>query len=40
MKSLDVGGEIRALQESSDGWWTFDHAIAGGIPIPLKNGGY
>ena len=29
MKSLEVGGEISALQESSDGWWTFDHAIAG-----------
>src|SRR5690242_17844837 len=27
MKSLEVGGEIRALQESSNGWWTFDHAI-------------
>jgi|SRR5690242_1628941 len=29
MKSLEVGDEIRALQESSDGWWTFGHAIAG-----------
>ena len=29
MKSLEVGGEISALHESSDGWWTFDHAIAG-----------
>jgi hypothetical protein len=29
MKSLEVGGEINALQESSDGWWTFDHATAG-----------
>ena len=29
MESLEVGGQITGVQESSDGWWTFDHAIAG-----------
>jgi hypothetical protein len=29
MKSLEMGGEISSLQESDDGWWTFNHASAG-----------
>jgi hypothetical protein len=38
MKNLEVGGQITSLQKSNnDGWWTFDHAIAGKSKINLVN---
>ncbi|MBV9177128.1 MAG: hypothetical protein JO327_06730 [Nitrososphaeraceae archaeon] len=28
-KNMELGGAIHSMQENSDGWYTFDHIIAG-----------
>jgi hypothetical protein len=28
-KSMEVGGAAKAVTKGSDGWWTFDHVVAG-----------
>ena len=28
-KSMEIGGSARSVAKGSDGWWTFDHVIAG-----------
>jgi hypothetical protein len=39
MKSMEIGGAIKSLRKGEDGWWTFEHNIAGKskmkhIPVP------
>jgi hypothetical protein len=29
MKSMEIGGAIKSLRKGEDGWWTFEHKIAG-----------
>jgi hypothetical protein len=29
MKSMEIGGAIKSLRKGEDGWWTFEHNIAG-----------
>jgi hypothetical protein len=29
MKSMEIGGAIKSLREGEDGWWRFEHTIAG-----------
>src|SRR5919204_642745 len=29
VKNMELGGAIHSMQKSSDGWYTFDHIIAG-----------
>lgn len=28
-KSMEVGGAAKSVEKGSDGWWTFDHVVAG-----------
>lgn len=28
-KSMEIGGSARSVAKGSDGWWTFDHFVAG-----------
>jgi hypothetical protein len=28
-KSMEIGGSARSVAKGSDGWWTFDHVVAG-----------
>ena len=29
MKNMETGGAIQSIEKSYDGWWTFEHSIAG-----------
>jgi hypothetical protein len=29
MKNMEMGGAIKSMKKSNDGWWTFEHSIAG-----------
>ena len=29
MKNMEMGGAIQSMEKSDDGWWTFEHSIAG-----------
>jgi hypothetical protein len=29
MKNMEIGGAIKSMEKDDDGWWTFDHAVAG-----------
>ena len=29
MKNMEMGGAIKSMEESDDGWWTFEHSTAG-----------
>jgi hypothetical protein len=29
MKNMEMGGAIKSMEKSDDGWWTFEHSIAG-----------
>ena len=26
---MEIGGAIKSMEKDDDGWWTFDHAVAG-----------
>jgi len=28
-RSMEIGGAAKSVVKSSDGWWTFDHVVAG-----------
>ena len=32
-KSMEVGGAAKSVEKGSDGWWTFDHVVAGKAKI-------
>jgi hypothetical protein len=32
-KSMEVGGAAKTVEKGSDGWWTFDHVVAGKAKI-------
>ena len=34
-KNMELGGAIQSVQKSSDGWYTFDHTIAGKSKMKL-----
>jgi hypothetical protein len=41
-KSMEIGGSARNVTKGKDGWWTFDHAIAGKARMkhaPVKEAG-
>ena len=29
MKNMEIDGTIKTMEKSDDGWWTFEHSIAG-----------
>jgi len=29
IKNMEIGGEIKSVAKGEDGWWTFEHVIAG-----------
>ena len=29
MKNMETGGAIKSIERSDDGWWNFDHIVAG-----------
>ena len=41
-KSMEAGGAAKSMVKGSDGWWTFDHAVAGRAKIkhvPFRQAG-
>lgn len=35
-KNVELGGAIRSLKKNEDGWWTFDHDVAGKSKMNLN----
>ena len=29
MKNMEIGGAIQSMEKGEDGWWTFEHSVAG-----------
>jgi hypothetical protein len=29
MKNMEIGGAIKSIERDDDGWWSFDHIVAG-----------
>jgi hypothetical protein len=29
MKNMEIGGAIKLMEKGEDGWWTFEHSVAG-----------
>ena len=41
-KSMEVGGAAKSVVKGSDGWWTFDHVVAGKAKmkhVPVREAG-
>jgi hypothetical protein len=41
-KSMEIGGSAKNVTKGKDGWWTFDHAVAGKAKmkhVPVREAG-
>ena len=36
-KNMELGGAIKSLSKNEDGWWTFDHNVAGKSKMKLND---